>query len=189
MQQQQIPLGFISNFVNALGRTAMQQLLHKVFGSPNIRSVNVGGSSAKDMPSSRKLIYEVIQETASSSSESSSSDSSPIKSEEEARRASPRVKKCLVPTAPEEAKTFTKTFIPDTVLDHDNTELLCVEIKRAHFDTSSVPQLQYLLIPAAMKNGVAFGLLICTKNAILMKCYTNTVPKKRVMFQAAHFTL
>ena len=94
-----------------------------------------------------------------------------------------------MPTAPEEAKTFTKTFIPDTVLDHDNTELLCVEIKRAHFDTSSVPQLQYLLIPAAMKNGVAFGLLICTKNAIYMKYYTNTVPKKRVMFQAAHFTL
>lgn len=179
VQEQEISLGFVGNFGDSVGRTAMYNLLHKVFGSSSIRAVNIGGRSKMKMPSHRAFTYEVTNVTASS-------ESSPLKPEEPTRK-SPRVKTGLFASAFEK-RTFDKDFTPDVVLDYYNTEMLCVEVK-FQFDIRSVPQLQYLLMPVTMKQGVALGLLICTKSVLLMKCYTTTAKKKTLKFESAMFKL
>lgn len=179
VQEQEISLGFVGNFGDSVGRTAMYNLLHKVFGSSSIRAVNIGGRSKMKMPSHRAFTYEVTNVTASS-------ESSPLKPEEPTRK-SPRVKTGLFASAFEK-RTFDKDFTPDVVLDYYNTEMLCVEVK-FQFDIRSVPQLQYLLMPVTMKQGVALGLLICTKSVLLMKCYTTTAKKTTLKFESAMFKL
>ena len=156
-----------------------------------MKPVKIGGGAAVNEPSVRELMFKMTFEPSESNSSPSDSptklplESSPI-------RTSPRtcVKKPLLENTDYTISQSFK-FVPDIVLESAKEEHLLVEIKKGKvLYPESLSQLRYMLMPAAIKQGTALGLLICTNKAVLVKCIavTNEL-NNEVKFERSFFEL
>lgn len=80
-----------------------------------------------------------------------------------------------------------KKFVPDVIIEGRVKEHLLVEVKKGSLIfPEAIYQLLYMLMPAAVKQGSAVGVLICTTHALLCQCI---IADNRVRFKRNNFKL
>ncbi|XP_003723477.1 uncharacterized protein LOC100888754 isoform X1 [Strongylocentrotus purpuratus] len=182
IEQQHITQGFVSDMSNSRGRSMISTLLTQLFSSDtSVKVMNIGGSSTANEPSVRKLVFEVTFEEGESDS---SPPESPAAKLPTPTRCSPRVSQ-TAPLLQDAVCRQVFKFIPDIVLESTSKEHLLVEIKKGKvLSQSSVAQFRYMLMPAAIKQGSAVGVLICSNQALLEKCI---LADSKVRFERNYF--
>ncbi|XP_060083826.1 uncharacterized protein LOC132563085 [Ylistrum balloti] len=185
IDQQTITQGFISDMSNSRGRSMIHGLLAQLFSSDtSVKAVNIGGTATVNEPSVRELAFEVTFED--SDSDSSPMQSPAKQSESAATRHSPRNYKAPLKDIDCITNQVFK-FVPDIVLESTSREHLLIEIKKGRLlYPQSISQLRYMLMPAAIKQGSAVGVLICTNQALLERCI---VAEDKVRFERKYFEL
>ena len=168
---QTITQGFVSDMSNSRGRGMVERLISGLFSSESsMKVVNIGGNSTSKEPGVRDTYFKITFEE--SETDSSASDSpTKLPPESSPKKISPRIsiQRQLDEISCPESKSF--KFVPDIVLESTSKEHLVVEVKKGRvFHQEYVSQLRYMLMPAALHQETAVGVLICAKRAVLEKC-------------------
>ncbi|XP_033730036.1 uncharacterized protein LOC117319313 [Pecten maximus] len=167
MSESVITEGFTSEMSNSRGRGMVHHTLFKLLGNDNRVVMNCGGGRLNNEPSVRNITfnYTVVHDEIfhfPESSRTSSRFSHPKDNHGEQEVNCPQ--------------QHVRTFVSDIIVEEKDTETkevketLVVDVKKGlHLTYIDECQLKYKLLPSALKQKSALGLLICAKEGILMK--------------------